>query len=169
MESEQKKRGRPTVPHELRRSARLQLRVYSDVAEIAARVGTAAVEAAIRKIKEPNIGRNILSEIDHVIEGVISGERPAAELTAYVAPEAMPIVLNHEAKEFYRLQAIFRGAPDEHPFKQGAEERLPGMVRVIEALGGKVIPQDTGSPLTSRHWVVNADSKPITDDVVIAW
>lgn len=53
MESVQKKPGRPPVAPEKRRSARLQMRVFPDVAEKAARVGTAAVEAAIRKIKEP--------------------------------------------------------------------------------------------------------------------
>ena len=52
MESIQKKVGRPSVAPEKRRSARLQMRVFPDVAEKAARVGTAAVEAAIRKIKE---------------------------------------------------------------------------------------------------------------------
>jgi hypothetical protein len=55
MEPVQKKPGRPPVPPEKRRSARLQMRVFPDVADKAARVGTAAVEAAIRKIKESNL------------------------------------------------------------------------------------------------------------------
>ena len=48
-----KKLGRPVKPLEERRTARLQMRTFTDVAEKAARVGTEAVEAAIRKIKEP--------------------------------------------------------------------------------------------------------------------
>lgn len=47
------KPGRPALPVELRRTARLQMRTYQDVADKVARVGTEAVEAAIRKIKEP--------------------------------------------------------------------------------------------------------------------
>lgn len=50
---ERKKAGRPAKPPEARRSARLQIRTYPDIAEKVARVGTEAVEAAIRKIKEP--------------------------------------------------------------------------------------------------------------------
>lgn len=53
MESVQKKLGRPPVAPEKRRSARLQIRVFPDVAQKAARVGTAEVEKAIRNIKEP--------------------------------------------------------------------------------------------------------------------
>jgi len=53
MEFVPKKPGRPPIAPEKRRSARLQLRVFPDIAEKAARVGTAAVEEAIRKIKEP--------------------------------------------------------------------------------------------------------------------
>lgn len=53
METVPKKLGRRPLPPGQRRSARLQMRVYPDVAEKASRVGTAAVEAAIRKIKEP--------------------------------------------------------------------------------------------------------------------
>jgi len=49
-----KQRGRPALPPERRRSARLSMRTYQDVAAKAARVGTAAVEAAIRRIKEPS-------------------------------------------------------------------------------------------------------------------
>ena len=110
-----------------------------------------------------------MNKIDYIIECVITGELPVAELVAAVEPDARPMLLNHEAEEFYRLQAIFRGAPDGHLFKQGAKDRLPGMVRVIEALGGKVVAQDTGSPLTARYWVVDAKAKTIADNVVIAW
>jgi hypothetical protein len=51
---EPKKPGRPALPPELKRTARLSMRTYQDVADKAARVGTAAVEAAIRRIKEPS-------------------------------------------------------------------------------------------------------------------
>ena len=44
--------GRPPLAPELRRSARLSMRTYSDIEEKARRVGTEAVENAIRKIKE---------------------------------------------------------------------------------------------------------------------
>jgi hypothetical protein len=50
---EQKRKGRPPKPADERRTARLQMRTFPDIAEKAARVGTEAVEAAIRKIKEP--------------------------------------------------------------------------------------------------------------------
>jgi hypothetical protein len=49
---DKKKAGRPPLPIEQRRTARLAMRTYPDVEEKARRVGTAAVEAAIRKIKE---------------------------------------------------------------------------------------------------------------------
>ncbi len=49
---EKKKAGRPSLPAEKKRTARLSMRTYPDVEEKARRVGTAAVEAAIRKIKE---------------------------------------------------------------------------------------------------------------------
>ena len=51
---EPKKPGRPALPPELKRTARLSMRTYQDVADKAARLGTAAVEAAIRRIKEPS-------------------------------------------------------------------------------------------------------------------
>jgi flagellar motor switch protein FliM len=54
METQAQKRvGRPQKPAEERRTARLQMRTFPDIAEKVARVGTEAVEAAIRKIKEP--------------------------------------------------------------------------------------------------------------------
>jgi hypothetical protein len=49
---EKKKAGRPSLPVDKRRTARLSMRTYPDVEEKARRVGTEAVEAAIRKIKE---------------------------------------------------------------------------------------------------------------------
>ena len=49
---EQKKKGRPPKPASERRTARLQMRTFPDIAAKVARVGTEAVEAAIRKIKE---------------------------------------------------------------------------------------------------------------------
>ena len=51
---ERKKAGRPAKPPEDRRSARLQMRTFPDIAEKVARVGSEAVEKAIRNIKEPN-------------------------------------------------------------------------------------------------------------------
>lgn len=54
MEAPNKKRvGRPPKPPDERRSARLQMRTFPDIADKVARVGTEAVEEAIRKIKEP--------------------------------------------------------------------------------------------------------------------
>lgn len=50
---EPKKAGRPALPPELKRTARLSMRTYQDVAEKAARLGTEAVEALIRRAKEP--------------------------------------------------------------------------------------------------------------------
>lgn len=52
MSAPAKKPGRPAVAPDLRRSVRLQIRTYPDVLDKAGRVGTAVVEAAIRKIKE---------------------------------------------------------------------------------------------------------------------
>lgn len=51
--TEKKKVGRPELPPEQRRTGRLAMRTYPDVEEKARRVGTPAVEAAIRNIKEP--------------------------------------------------------------------------------------------------------------------
>ena len=51
--AEKHKPGRPALPAELRRTARLQMRTYPEIADKVARVGTEAVEAAIRRIKEP--------------------------------------------------------------------------------------------------------------------
>lgn len=48
---EKKQPGRPALPPEKKRTARLSMRTYPDVEEKARKVGTAAVEAAIRKIK----------------------------------------------------------------------------------------------------------------------
>jgi hypothetical protein len=48
-----RKPGRPPLPPELRRSARLSMRTYQDVADKAARLGTEAVEALIRRAREP--------------------------------------------------------------------------------------------------------------------
>ena len=50
---EQKKQGRPALPPELKRTGRISMRTYPDVEEKARRVGTEAVENAIRAIKEP--------------------------------------------------------------------------------------------------------------------
>jgi hypothetical protein len=47
-----KKPGRPVKPQDQRRSARLQMRTFPEIAEKVSRVGTEAVEEAIRKIKE---------------------------------------------------------------------------------------------------------------------
>lgn len=50
---EQKKPGRPALPPEQKRTGRISMRTYPDVEEKARRVGTEAVEKAIRSIKEP--------------------------------------------------------------------------------------------------------------------
>lgn len=50
---QKKKPGPKPLPPEQRRTGRLAMRTYPDVEAKARRVGTAAVEAAIRKIKEP--------------------------------------------------------------------------------------------------------------------
>jgi hypothetical protein len=50
---EKKGRGRPALPPEQKRTARLSMRTYPDVEEKVRRVGTEAVEKAIRAIKEP--------------------------------------------------------------------------------------------------------------------
>jgi hypothetical protein len=50
---EQKRLGRPSLPVEKKRTARLSMRTYPDVEEKARRVGTEAVERAIRAIREP--------------------------------------------------------------------------------------------------------------------
>lgn len=47
-----KKPGRKPLPADKRRTARLSMRTYPDVAEIARRAGTAVVEAAIRGIEQ---------------------------------------------------------------------------------------------------------------------
>jgi hypothetical protein len=54
---ERKKAGRPAKPPEARRSSRLQMRTFPDIAAKVARVGTEAVEAAIRQIEEPIEGK----------------------------------------------------------------------------------------------------------------
>lgn len=51
-EPEKKRPGRKPLPLDQKRSDRIAMRTYPDVAEKARRVGTEAVEAAIRKIKE---------------------------------------------------------------------------------------------------------------------
>jgi hypothetical protein len=51
---EPKKAGRPALPPELKRTARLSMRTYQDVADKAARLGTEAVEGLIRRAKEPS-------------------------------------------------------------------------------------------------------------------
>ena len=50
---EPKTPGRPALPPELKRTARLSMRTYQDVTDKAARLGTEVVEALIRRAKEP--------------------------------------------------------------------------------------------------------------------
>jgi hypothetical protein len=50
---EEKKLGRPALPIDQKRRGRISMRTYLDVEEKARRVGTEAVEKAIRAIKEP--------------------------------------------------------------------------------------------------------------------
>lgn len=49
---EKKKVGRPPLPMEKRRTAMLSMRTYPEIEAKAKRVGTVAIEDAIRKIKE---------------------------------------------------------------------------------------------------------------------
>jgi hypothetical protein len=51
--TDQKKPGRPPLPAEQKRTGRISMRTYIDVEEKARRVGTEAIEKAIRAIKEP--------------------------------------------------------------------------------------------------------------------
>lgn len=51
-DGETKKMGRPALPPERKRTGRLSIRTYPDIEEKARRVGTAAVEEAIRAIEE---------------------------------------------------------------------------------------------------------------------
>jgi len=53
-DGEAKKMGRPALPPERKRTGRLSIRTYPDIEEKARRVGTAAVEEAIRAIKDPD-------------------------------------------------------------------------------------------------------------------
>ena len=48
-----KKRGRPPKPAGEGRTGRLSMRTFPDIEAKAKRVGTEAIEAAIRRIKEP--------------------------------------------------------------------------------------------------------------------
>ncbi len=52
MSTEPKKPGRPALPSELKRTARISTRTYPDVAEKVARNGTEWLEAVIRRAKE---------------------------------------------------------------------------------------------------------------------
>lgn len=45
--------GRPALPDELKRTARISMRTYPDVADKAARLGTERIESIIRRAKEP--------------------------------------------------------------------------------------------------------------------
>jgi hypothetical protein len=66
---EKKGRGRPPLAPEKKRTARLSMRTYPDIEEKVRRVGTKAVENAIRAIKEP---KRVLASSDH--EGVAEYE-----------------------------------------------------------------------------------------------
>ena len=46
-------RGRPALPDELKRTARISMRTYPEIAEKAGRIGTEGVEAAIKRAREP--------------------------------------------------------------------------------------------------------------------
>ena len=50
---EPKKAGRPTLPPGEARTGRLSMRTFPDIEAKAKRVGTEAIEASIRRIKEP--------------------------------------------------------------------------------------------------------------------
>ena len=48
-----KPRGRPPLPDDLKRTARMSIRTYPEIAEKAARLGTEGVEKAIKRAREP--------------------------------------------------------------------------------------------------------------------
>ncbi len=50
--TDKKKPGRPALPPELRRTARLSVRTYPEIAEKVARNGTEWLEQVIRRAKE---------------------------------------------------------------------------------------------------------------------
>lgn len=50
---ELKKAGRPALPPDQRRTGRVAFRTYPDIEAKAARLGTEAIEALIRRAKEP--------------------------------------------------------------------------------------------------------------------
>jgi hypothetical protein len=52
MSDDKKKPGRPALPPELKRTARISVRTYPDIAEKVARNGTEWLEALIRKAKD---------------------------------------------------------------------------------------------------------------------
>lgn len=52
--NEPRPRGRPALPDDLKRTARISMRTYPDIAEKAARLGTEGVEKAIRRAREPD-------------------------------------------------------------------------------------------------------------------
>lgn len=52
MSNDKRKPGRPALPPELKRTARISVRTYPDIAEKVARNGTEWLEALIRKAKD---------------------------------------------------------------------------------------------------------------------
>lgn len=109
------------------------------------------------------------NEIEEMIAGVIDGSVDPSQLQKILKVDFMPAILRNVAVELYRLQAIYMGAPEGHQYKKQAQERIPGMMRAIEALGGRTIAVDTDKPLLARYWVLDADQAPIPDNIVIDW
>ncbi|WP_413673288.1 hypothetical protein ACEN9H_31550 [Massilia cellulosiltytica] len=109
------------------------------------------------------------NKIEQAIDGVAEGIVQPSELQKLLKVEHRPAVLRNVAAELYRMQAIYNGAPDDHPYKKQAHERMPGLMRVISALGGNTIPVDTDNALLARYWVLDASGATIPDNVVIDW
>ena len=56
---EPKKPGRPPLPAELKRTARLSVRTYPDIADKVARNGTEWLERLIRRAKDKDDGASV--------------------------------------------------------------------------------------------------------------
>ncbi|MBJ7312300.1 hypothetical protein ACFOLJ_19535 [Rugamonas sp. CCM 8940] len=110
-----------------------------------------------------------MNEVQSTIDGVMTGHRHPNELKALLSAEARANILQKSAAEFYRLQHILIGAPQEHPGRQGAPNAMTELSRLIAAVGGSMVRESPGDALLERHWVIGLDQKPIADNVVIAW
>lgn len=105
-------------------------------------------------------------EIDKMIDGVVDGSVEPSQLKKVIKAEFIPAILRNVAAELYRLQKIYAGHPDDE-YKKQAYKLIPGMIRAVEALGGRTIAVDTDKPLLARYWVLDADQVTIPDNVAI--